>query len=93
MQEFMETRIKPYVQDSTYCSYIEGLNSNFYNNKIAGVRINELTLNLLESYCLDLLSEKSRQTAHIIVTLTNLLSLYLFSKELIPENYALKMKR
>ena len=91
MQEFMETRIKPYVQDSTYCSYIEGLNSNFYNNKIAGVRINELTLNLLESYCLDLLSEKSRQTAHIIVTLTNRLSLYLFSKELIPENYALKI--
>ena len=88
MRNFMETRIKPYVQDSTYCSYVSGLNSNFYKDKISELEIDKLSSDLLERYYLDLLKRKGRQTTQVMVTLTKRLSLYLFSRDLIPENYA-----
>ena len=88
MRNFMETRVKPYVQDSTYCSYVSGLNSNFYKDKISELEIDKLSSDLLERYYLDLLKRKGRQTTQVMVTLTKRLSLYLFSRDLIPENYA-----
>lgn len=91
MWMFLENRVKPYIQDSTYRSYIQSLIPNFFNNPIASLMPSELSANVLEQYYLDLLGQKSRQTTEIMVTLTKRLSAYLFSERITEENYADKV--
>ena len=91
MQEFLETRVRPYVQDSTWRSYLEALNPNFYNEGISEVYAEECSSAIFERYYLDLLSRKSRSTTEVIVMLTKRLSTYIYSLGIFPDDYAARI--
>lgn len=88
MKACLLSEVEPFVQESTYRSYLEGLNSNFYPEPIARLTERELNTQVIEEYYISLLSRKSRQTTVIMVTLLKRLSSYLYDRRLIDENYA-----
>lgn len=87
MKEFLAAEVEPFVQESTYRSYLEGLNSNFYPEPIAKLCEREFTAFSLEQYYQSLLARKSRQTTVLMVTLTKRLSSYMYGRRSIPADY------
>lgn len=88
MGEFLETRVEPYVQESTYRSYLQGLQANFYPEPIASLRVREFTAEAVSSYFSSLLARKSRRTVEIMASLLKRFSSYLYERRLIREDVA-----
>ena len=91
MREFLANEVEPFVQESTYRSYLEGLRSNFYPHPISELTEAELSNAVIEKYYNDLISEKSRRTTEIMVTLVKRLFAYMYAKQFIPKDYAVNV--
>lgn len=82
MREFMETRVEPFVQGSTYRTYLEGLLSNFYPDEFSELPLSSLSQATLERYYNRLLKGKSRRTVELMATLMKRLCSDLYERGL-----------
>lgn len=88
MEEWIDNEVKSEVTASTYKSYIYTMNANFYKYKISGLQLGMLNTVEFEVYFDTIIHDKSRKTASVPIQLCKRCCTYLYSKSLIPEDYA-----
>lgn len=88
MREFLAVEVEPFVQESTYRTYLDSLRASFYPESFSSLSVSMLSEETIQTYYAQLLSRKSRRSVEIIVTLTKRLFEYLYKKKLTDENYS-----
>lgn len=92
MVDFLRKKVEPFVQESTYRSYLLSLNANFYGEPIADLRVSDFTKEELYFYYQSLLEKKNRKTVQVVASLVRRLSTYLYENGYLEEDVAVLVK-
>lgn len=88
MEEFIDTAVKPNITASAYHAYIGMMKRYFYKFPIAKYQLHMLNTAEFEKYFDTILSQKSRSTCKMPISMCKRCCKWLINKGLLQENYA-----
>lgn len=85
---FIDTEIEPYIQESTYRTYLECLRASFFSHEISALSPERLTAEAVTSYIDDLLLRKSRNTVEMLHSLLKRFLSWLYKEDFIAQDFS-----